>query len=216
MELAADVYSLRFRATNPGIHSIQLVLGASTLQAAVWFIPMIAGGLFLSSTCGYVLHLITGKILLVISGLGHLASVLFFAVAPQNPNYWAFVFPAMIGATVGIDITFVVSNVFITTSVPKHEQGVAGALINSLLFLGISFFLGIADVVVASVSDMGVGLRKSYQAAFWLGVGCAGVAIAAIMCTRIGYAKSEATDEDMEPQQEQEMEDARGRGPVAV
>jgi MFS family permease len=182
---------------------MQLVLDASALQAAVWFIPMIAGGLFLSSICGYVLHRLPGTMLLVISGLGHVASVLFFALAPPHPNYWAFIFPAMIGATVGIDITFVVSNIFITKSLPQHQQGVAGALINSLLFLGISFFLGVADIVVAAVEKSRKGdvdLRKSYQAAFWFGVACAGVAIASVIFTRIGKAKAhgETTVTDVE------------------
>ena len=42
----------------------------------------------------------------------------------------------MIGATIGIDVTYNVANVFITTSLPQSQQGLAGALINSLVFSG--------------------------------------------------------------------------------
>jgi hypothetical protein len=80
--------------------------------------------------------------LLVVSGICYVLCVLLFAIIPENPNYWAYVFPSMLCATLGVDVTYNVTNIFITTSMPKARQGLAGALINSLLFLGISFFLG--------------------------------------------------------------------------
>jgi len=115
---------------------------------------MAVGGLVMSSLSGFVLHLLPGRVLLILSGGDHVACTLLFAVISEKPNYWAFIFPAMIGATVGVDITYVVSNIFITTNLPRHQQGIAGALINSLLFLGVSFFLGIADLVVASTARL--------------------------------------------------------------
>lgn len=51
----------------------------------------------------------------------------------------------------GVDIAYSVSSVFITTQTPSNKQGLAGALINSTLFIRISFFLGIADIVVAQL-----------------------------------------------------------------
>jgi hypothetical protein len=63
---------------------------------------------------------------------------------PAKPTFWAWIFPAMVCATIGIDISYSVSNLFITTSLPNHQQEIAGGLVKFLVFLGISFFLGFA------------------------------------------------------------------------
>ncbi|KAB8233206.1 major facilitator superfamily domain-containing protein [Aspergillus alliaceus] len=173
---------------------IENVIGKSSLTTAVWFAPMAAGGLILATVGGFTLHFLPGKLLLMISGAGYLVSVLLFARIPENPNYWAYVFPAMVGTTVGCDIAYSVSNIFITTNLPKDRQGVAGAVINSTVFLGISFFLGIADLTVSETAYL--GLKGSYKAAFWFGVACAVVALIFLSFIKIGKAESELTVEE--------------------
>ncbi|KAF6816679.1 MFS multidrug transporter [Colletotrichum sojae] len=175
---------------------IETVLHMSPLLTAVWYIPMIVGGLVIATVGGFTLHLLPGRVLLAVSGVGNLLCVLLFAVIPDSPNYWAYVFPSMICATVGIDITYTVSNVFITTNLPARRQGLAGALINSLLFLGISFFLGMGDVAVGQTSHL--GLKQSYKTAFWLAVGVGGVALVLYAFVKIGSAKSDLTMEERE------------------
>ncbi|KAF2867581.1 major facilitator superfamily domain-containing protein [Massariosphaeria phaeospora] len=174
---------------------IEQVLGASPLLTTAWFAPMCIGGLFLATIGGLILHLLPGSILLLISGTAYILSVLLFAILPTNPNYWAYIFPAMICATLGIDVTYNVSNIFITTSMPKARQGLAGAFINSILFLGISFFLGIADLAVTETA--GRGQRQSYKVAFWLATACAicGLVVMSVG-VKIGKARSDLTVEE--------------------
>jgi uncharacterized membrane protein len=169
-------------------------MGKSPLLTAAYFIPMIVGGLILSTLGGLTLHRLPGRVLLFVSGICHLLCVLLFALMPEDANYWAYVFPAMIGATGGIDIIYTVSNIFITTKLPAQHQGVAGALINSLLFLGIGFFLSIADIAVSNTAH--TGLKGSYQVAFWFGVACAGVALLFFAFVDVGKAESEFTEEE--------------------
>ncbi|RDW62058.1 putative transporter-3 [Coleophoma cylindrospora] len=174
---------------------IETVLSVSPLLTTAWFAPMVAGGLILSTIGGFTLHLLPGKIVLIISSLGYLTCVLLFALIPENPNYWAYIFPSMLCATLGVDVTYSVSNVFITTSLPKHRQGLAGALINSILFLGISFFLGIADLVVAKTESLGT--RGSYKAAFWFALACAAVGLILVVgFVDVGKASSDLTAEE--------------------
>ncbi|KAL2870573.1 major facilitator superfamily-domain-containing protein [Aspergillus lucknowensis] len=173
---------------------IEDVLGKDSLTTAIWFAPMAAGGLILATVGGFTLHLLPGKVLLMISGAGYVVSMLLFAIIPDTPNYWAYVFPAMVAATVGVDIGYSVSNIFITTSLPQNRQGAAGALINTIVFVGISFFLGLADVVVAQTRHLGV--EASYKAAFWFGVACSGVAVVILVFIRVGKAASELTVEE--------------------
>jgi hypothetical protein len=102
----------------------------------------------------------------------------------------------MICATLGVDITYNVTNIFITTSMPKARQGLAGALINSLLFLGISFFLGFADLAVSQTEDQ--GQRQSYKVAFWLGTACAGLGLVVMFLgVKIGKAEAGLTADEL-------------------
>lgn len=100
----------------------------------------------------------------------------------------------MVCCTMGIDITFTVSNIFLTTNMPSHRQGLAGAFINSILFLGISFFLGIADIAVGQTAHL--GLRQSYKVAFWMAFGVASVPLLFLPFLKIGSAKSDLTLEE--------------------
>lgn len=169
-------------------------MGESALKTAVWFAPMAAGGIILATVGGFTLHLLPGRLLLVISAAGFLACTLLFAFVPIDANYWAYIFPAMLGSTIGVDITFIVSNVFITTNVARERQGIAGALINSLLFVGISFFLGLADLAVAE--DEKRGGTEGHKVAFWFATACAAVVMLIFATIDLGKAEAELTVEE--------------------
>ncbi|KAL6157655.1 hypothetical protein ACJQWK_07503 [Exserohilum turcicum] len=176
---------------------IAQVVGTSPLLTAAWFTPMCIGGLILATVGGLVLHLLPGRILLLVSGTAYVLSTLLFAIIPVKFNYWAYIFPAMICATLGIDITYNVSNIFITTSLPKARQGLAGSFMNSILFLGIAFFLSFADLAVSQTEHK--GQRYSYKIAFWLATAQAGAGLILMFVgVKIGKAKSELTIEERE------------------
>lgn len=178
-----------------GSFYIEEVVGAGPLLTAAWFTPMCVGGLILVTVGGLVLHLLPGRILLLISGVAYILCTLLFAILPVRFNYWAYIFPAMICATVGVDITYNVSNIFITTSMPKHRQGLAGAFMNSLLFLGIAVFLSFADLAVSQTEER--GLRESYKIAFWLATALSGAGlILMFLGVNIGKAESDLTVEE--------------------
>jgi MFS family permease len=178
-------------------------MGGSPLQIVAWTAPMGVGGLILSATGGFILHKVSGTLLLLISCLGYVGSGLLFAVIPMGGNYWAYIFPAMICGTVAIDISFNLANIFITTSLPKARQGLAGALIYCTMHLGIAIMLGFADIVQTQTKHLGV--RESYKIVFWFQTGLAIVGlIVAVFFVRIQHAKSELTADEitaLEPQQ---------------
>lgn len=103
-------------------------MGAGPLQIVAWFIPLFVGGMIIAAVGGFVLHILSGTILMLIAGVAWVIAPLLFAVMPSGASYWAFVFPAMVMATVGIDISFNITNIFITTGLPKRQQGLAGAM----------------------------------------------------------------------------------------
>lgn len=138
-----------------------------------------------------MLHILSGRFLLIFSGISKIGAVLFFALMPSHPNYWAFVMPAMVAETAFSDVIYTVTNVFITTSMPAHLQGVAGALINCTLYYGVSFVLGVSGIGVNATAHLGE--EKSFKVAFWIGVGFATVALGILATIDIGKAKSELT-----------------------
>lgn len=174
--------------------SLTKVMGYNTLSTALAFTPMAVGGVILATLGGFTLHMLPGRILLILSGAGNIVSVLMFALIPEGGTYWAYILPAMIGGTINVDIVFNVTNVFITTNIPAKDQGAAGALINSLLFLPISLFLGLADVVATNYKWKGE--MGSYKAAFWFGTGCAAISSLLFCFVDTGKAESQLRAEE--------------------
>ncbi|KAL5352698.1 hypothetical protein ACLOAV_002646 [Pseudogymnoascus australis] len=173
------------------------VMSVSPLLVVAWYTPMAIGGILISTFGGFILHLLSSTILIYIAGLSWIVAPLLFAIAPSGANYWAYIFPSMIFATIGIDVTFTVANIFITTSLPKKEQGLAGALIMLLMHLGIAVCLGLADIVnISTLSNL--GQRKSYQAVFWFEVACATTALVIlVLFVRVQNAVSALTVDEM-------------------
>jgi hypothetical protein len=149
-------------------------------------------------------------VLLIISGLGAVGSQLLIALVPLGGSYWAWIFPATILSTIGIDLSTILMTVFITTTFPISQQGLAGGVINSVLQLGVAVTLGLTDVIQSETVDE-VGLGKSYKNTFWFGV-AAGAAALILMAVwgRVPKATSELTaDEKEELMQEAKREEQR-------
>ncbi|KAH9905828.1 major facilitator superfamily domain-containing protein [Xylariomycetidae sp. FL2044] len=189
---------------------IEDVLHTTPLQTAAWFTPLCLGGIVLALTGGFVLHLLPGTLLLIISSVGFILSVLLFAVLPaklaeeapqSNFLYWAYVFPAMLCGTIGVDIAFNVANVYITTTMPRRLQATAGALINSLLYLGMAFWLGVGELAVSTSveqadGDRSLSLLEQYRIGFWAGVGLAALALCITLTVRIKEAAADLTADE--------------------
>ncbi|RMZ91934.1 hypothetical protein DV736_g807, partial [Chaetothyriales sp. CBS 134916] len=184
----------------------QNIMHAPPLQTAVWYVPMLIGGLIFSTGEGLIMHVISGRILLTISAAGSIVAQLILAIAPVGASYWEWILPATICATIGIDLSFTVLTVFVTTVLPRHHQGTGGGLLNSLLQLGIALCLGFGDILQTYTVERSPTsdkpeetLRRSYQDTFWFGVAAAGMALVLIVgYGRIPKAKSDLTVEEKE------------------
>ncbi|KAI0813499.1 major facilitator superfamily-domain-containing protein [Xylaria sp. FL0064] len=187
---------------------VETVLHTTPILTAAWFLPLAGGGFVLAITGGFVLHILSGRMLMLLSSAGYMLCCLLFALLPKQTSnqpstnflYWAYVFPAMLSGTIGVDISFNVTNVYITTAMPRRLQATAGALINSTLYLGIAFWLGIGDLAIAtSVQERGegsLGLREQYHIAFWTGVGLAVVSFFFIVTVDFGRAEAQMTADE--------------------
>ena len=162
-----------------GTQYFQNIMHASSLQIVAWYVPTFIAGLILSTAEGLIMHIVPGRILLIISAIGGVLAMLLLALIPVGGSYWAWLLPATICGTIGIDLSYNLMTVFVTTVLPKHRQGLGGGLINSVLQLGIAFCLGFTDIIQtytverSSDPDSIDTLRVSYKNTFWFGVAAA-------------------------------------------
>ncbi|PUU76499.1 major facilitator superfamily domain-containing protein [Tuber borchii] len=188
---------------------MDVVMGANPLQIVAWFTPLFVGGIIIATLGGFMLHVVPGTVFMRVAGVAWVIAPLLFAVMQNGATYWSFVFPSMIMATVGIDISFNISNIFITTGLTKKQQGLAGAIINSNMHLSIAFFLGFADIIAWGTHDKGP--RFSYQCVFWFEVALATVAlIIMFIFVRVERAKSDLTADEKENILNREKERSTG------
>ena len=171
-------------------------MGATPLQIAAWYSPYAIGGLILGITGGLIMHIVSNTALLIFSACCWLVPPVLLALAPLDGSYWAWIFPGTIAATLAMDIMLNIANVYMTNVLPLRRQGLAGAVINSALRLGCSFFLGCADIVETSSSSQ-TKARHPYQAAFWFQLACASAALVLFVAfIRIKPAKGDLTADE--------------------
>ncbi|GLA79034.1 hypothetical protein AtubIFM55763_001448 [Aspergillus tubingensis] len=178
------------------VEYMENIMHVSPLVMVAYFAPFALGGILFSLLRGLFLHVLPGTVLLVVSGIGWLMAPLLFAIMPRGAGYWPYVFPAMICGTLGMDVTYNVTNIFVTASLPQRQQRLAAAVANSVIFLGISFWLGWGDFTSAQVDG---DSRARYQAPLWIAEGLAGLGlITTVLFVKIKPAKSEVTVDEKE------------------
>ncbi|KAJ6447232.1 MFS multidrug transporter [Purpureocillium lavendulum] len=193
--LSWGVFSVYLFYTN---FYIETILGKSALLTAVWFAPWAASGVILSIFAGLILHVFPGRVLLIFSGICKVVAVLLFAFIPENPNYWAWVFPAMVCEAACVDVLWTVSNVFLTTSLPRHRQGMAGAVITITVFVGGALVLAIADVAKGQFEAAGLEVKLQYKGVFLIAAGLALLALISCSFIKLGKAGCALTVDEKE------------------
>lgn len=104
--------------------------------------------------------------------------------------------------TIAIDLIFNVGNIFFSTSLPAHQQGLAGSISNVILQFGVAVMLGFADIISSYTAYQ--GQRQSYQNAFWFELACGATALVILMgFVRIGRAKSDLTADEKAAQRDE-------------
>lgn len=114
---------------------------------SLWYTPMAVGGIVFCVVGGLLLHIVPIELLLIISGLSWIGAPLVFAVGPIPLTYWSEVLPSMICGTLGIDLTFTIATIFLSSSQPLKFQGIAGAVSSILVNLAMSFSLPVSLIV---------------------------------------------------------------------
>ncbi|EPS45611.1 hypothetical protein H072_408 [Dactylellina haptotyla CBS 200.50] len=151
----------------------------SPLVTTARYLPQVVGGLLVNLFAAFTLHIIPGKLLLVVGMAAFTVSTLLFALQPTHITYWAMSFPSLCLSVVGADLTYMVSNLFVNESVPNNLKSTAGAVFNTVITLATTIGLGAGAAVANSVANKGAHegesyedfLVRTYQSAFWFATG---------------------------------------------
>lgn len=115
-------------------------------------------------------------------GLGSaaLANLLFAVPIPPSTSYFAYGLPAMCLAAFGADTVYPCIGLFTTQSLPRKDQGVAGAMFQTVASIGRAMFLPITAAIQASAQtkelrtgeDGRLALLQGFRAAEWFCFAC--------------------------------------------
>jgi hypothetical protein len=113
-----------------------------------------------------------------------IANILFAVPISPSTTYWAYGFPAMCLAAFGADTTYPCIGLFTTQSLPRKDQGVAGAMFQTIAGLGRAMFLPITAMIQSSVQTrLAKNGKESYayleglRAVEWFCVACMAISL---------------------------------------
>ncbi|KAI1856221.1 hypothetical protein JX265_011733 [Neoarthrinium moseri] len=130
----------------------------STIMVAVRLLPMAVAGLAWNVVAGHILHKVNNTMIMIFGSLCFLGASLLFAFMGPESNYWAFIFPALVLNVAGADLNFNVANMYVMSSLPPHQQSLAGGIFNVVIRLSSTAVMGITTAVFSSVELTAEGM----------------------------------------------------------
>lgn len=178
----------------------------SALESAVHLLPLAIMGIIVNIVAALVLHRVSNKLLMLIGSSAYFVAFLLLALNLSSSSYWAFCFPSFLLAVVGMDLEFNVANMYVMSSLPKDQQGIAGGIFQSITRLFMTIGYGIATAIFnALMKNPSMGgyykndpATQPYSATFWFTVACAVVSIFATLFLTIGTQGGQETSKEEE------------------
>ncbi|KAF3942233.1 hypothetical protein ABW19_dt0201145 [Dactylella cylindrospora] len=194
----------------------QEVNKVSPLMTTARFLPQVIGGFLVNLFAAFTLHIIPGKVLLIIGMAAFTGSSLLFALQGVNTIYWAMSFPSLCLSVIGADLVYMVSNLYVTESVPNNLKSTAGAVFNTVIALANTIGLGAGAAVANSVSNKGPHpdesheqfLVRTYQSAYWFATGA--TALGTILCLFVKVGRQGHKKKNDIEDSEQSMDESSG------
>ena len=193
------ILMLGFMAFTPGSFFISLyfqdVWHMSALGVAVHLLPMAISGLIVNVIAAVILHRVSNKLLMYIGTLAYVVAFLLLALNRVDSSYWAFCFPAFCIMVIGADLEFNVANMYVMSSMPAHQQSVAGGIFQTVAKLCMTIGFGLATCIFNSVKESPTALAQTgfwdretrpYTAAFWFSTACSVVSVCLVPFLTIG------------------------------
>ncbi|KAF1979218.1 MFS general substrate transporter [Bimuria novae-zelandiae CBS 107.79] len=171
----------------------QRFLGYTSLMTGVHMLPMAVCGVLANVVVALIQHKVSNTLIMAIGAFSYVVSFLLIAVQRSGDSYWAFSFPGLCLIVVGADFQFVVTNMYVMSSMPPNKQSIAGSLLQTLTRLSQAVGMGIAtaiyDAVERSPSTSGYYANDPiapYAGTFWFATGMATLGVILVPFLTIG------------------------------
>lgn len=153
-------------------------------QAAIWNVPLWFTGLLTNFVASFILHRVSGTMLLILAEACILGAAILQALNHQGISYWAMTFPSLPLMIIGAEFSYLVCSLFVLESVRKKHLSVAAGVFTSLMSLGSAIGAATSSSIRQHVSGQEWNIA-GFHAAFWFGVGLAGVAFLLSLTVRV-------------------------------
>ncbi|KAM0258372.1 hypothetical protein ACHAQJ_003847 [Trichoderma viride] len=165
--------------------------GRSPLQTMLRFLPTGIGGATVAIIVSQLLGRVPTVFLLISGNLSITIACLLYAVPiPPTTSYFAWGLPAMLLSVIGADTTWPCLTLFTSRSLPREDQAIGGALINSVGQIGRSIGLAIATAIQTAVmaDARGVSVKNVGSIKAWDPQSLKGLRAASWMNFALGLA----------------------------
>lgn len=181
----------------------QKVKGANPILTTAYFVPMAIGGICVNIFAAMTLHIIPGRILMIIAQVGFLGASLCMAFVQPSTIYWALPFPAELLSVLGADLVYNVSTLLTINSVGEELQSRAAGIFNTITMLSSAVALATATSIsstklVDEKTATKQELNDSYHYAFWFSVASSGAGLILSYFLKLGVTGQDEKQLDEE------------------
>lgn len=180
------------------------IRGYSAIITACLFLTQPVAGILVNLFAGLTMHLIPGKILMLMGALGFLLSTIIWGTNSIHRNYFLGPFWAFIFAVVGADLIYNISNRTTLSSLPRELQSRGAGTFNTIIQLSSSVSLGICSTILKAKfpaygtpeqNDDLLGLFNATKYTYYYGMGITATTIIVSLFLKIGKFESKVKDD---------------------
>lgn len=179
------------------------------LLVSAGMVPLTVLGAVGAILSSWLIPRLSAQYILAIGALCIVVSTTLVATMPAQQSYWPQLFPAVILMAFCPDFIFTAAQIIASNSVKRHQQGIAGSLIGTIITYGQSIGLGFAGTVekytMIGETDTVQGYRNALY--FAIGLGVAALVID-LLLVRVVADTQEGWDEAKEIKEENQARKA--------
>jgi len=152
--------------------SWQRIQNLSPLMNAVRLLPATIGGILVNVLAAVIMHRVSNRWIMTFGAFCSVVSCALLSATSKSITYWALIFPSLIFSVLGQDLEFMVTNMYVMSSLPSEQQSVAAGLLNTATRLAATVGLGIQTSIYNSAGGSAEGAAalkyRPYQTAYWV------------------------------------------------
>ncbi|KAL9054878.1 MAG: hypothetical protein Q9162_003911 [Coniocarpon cinnabarinum] len=180
---------------------IQRFWTGSALHVAAYVLPAAVSGILANIFAGMLLHKIPGKWIMGASCCIYTVAFILLGCNRHSTGYWPFIFPALSIITWAADLQFNVVNMYILSSLPSEQQGIAGGIFQTVSRLGSAIGFGITTALYDSITVPKSGYYANdpsvkFAGLYWFGCGMSFLTVCMVPFLSVGTQGNEEKDSD--------------------